>query len=1020
MTRHFPPPVFCPSGNNDTPPVSTNTRSISEHRYDEQHEEDSGGWSSQHKNGRLRNIGSRSARNFNFQPDKDHETAIDLNSNQPARKDWTQFEKDLKAGKVNPGSGRGGQVPQEPKTPENTRRKEGGVASTANSPDLRTPTKASSDRWGESPQPTIRKPPTQAPASWHANSKQTWQSSPNNRKTMQKVVVSPLKHSSSMAHHRKGGGKDAGSDSTNERCGRPGLKDMDIGFNVSMSSLAPQLPKRFSSGDSVVSNSATNVVRGHRVYKIESTSKRFHRDSFLPSTFKTGESDAASRSWVRRSDKDLASNTCHHQPSIIQEDDYAEIIPLDRFDEEPSHAISKKNMESLTKMSEESLTGEETNERPKTCNLCDQEKHSEMHSPCAVMLYHFQPCDEENCSDAVEKRSNLVESEDANLVQVDISKVKEWVVDKVPNKKRWSSKNIENYPIWPPVVKVIKFENRNVSGVSVGSGFSDDLTTSEGDFLSSIGDDELSVEAEMALLLPEQQTTYRIRYDGPTNLANLNQIYGLPPVPIHDDRFKPASPAPDHIPHVPTRTGISDYLPKAPRRGSSIDDYDEASMRAEQIVRPKSRPDVWITPLELDQTKNAVWKVKRVWAVEQEDEKEEIHSVPGIDLYSKIKNLVGAPDSPSYSSSPVGGRKENSLEDGVPQRPSRSWHVLSVVERNGKMEDVGEEMEFADDQFEENLHSMAKDAVKEIELNQRALEEAKKRIMMLKSTDPSKTLRQAPKKSRNNENNLASLPNGVKQTMKVIVDIPKTVDPSQQKAASSQNNPSPLPDNTQKNGSNSIPKNSLKKTKKKEKSSPKLTSSLSSNKISPKKSPRKKTTRPPETDDYLDIPPPLSQLSSPKILTSVKSKKKIKSSVIKRLGKGDVETTPRSLRRIHTSNTVADSQSSPKVEVEVTSHSCMEARSPPKKPSPVANPKREKIHASAMVHDSDDSDNDLSPETLKSSTTTTRSKLEAIKLGNNNSLSWWQVGERSAAEEQPVVVPHRGSPRRKNGKRHVS
>ncbi|KAL3925812.1 MAG: hypothetical protein SGILL_000160 [Bacillariaceae sp.] len=384
-----------------------------------------------------------------------------------------------------------------------------------------------------------------------------------------------------------------------------------------------------------------------------------------------------------------------------------------------------------------------TNEAPKAIN---PDKNEEKHSPTRL---HGRGV-KETFDDIKRSCHSDMKNEDDGLRKVDTSQVKEMVVvDKVPKSMRWSSKNIETSPIWPPVIKVAKYERRNMSGVSIGSGFSDSLTASEGDFLSSLGDDDLSTRAELSLLLPEQQTTYRIRYDGPTELENLNKIYGLPPVPDHDDRFEPLSPS-DGAPTQPSRSK-PDSLPSAPRRESSLEGLDDTSFCEEQVKAMKSRPDVWITPFEGDEVSNAVWKVKRVWEVEEEDEKEQIHSVHNTDLFTKIKTLVGAPDSPSYSSSPVGGTKENLPVDEIPRRPSRSWHVLSVVERNGRIDDLEPEKEFADDEMEENIGVIAEEAVKEIDLNKRAVEEAKKRIRLLKDSNPTdqrKTLRRQPASTR--------------------------------------------------------------------------------------------------------------------------------------------------------------------------------------------------------------------------------------------------------------------------------
>jgi len=176
-------------------------------------------------------------------------------------------------------------------------------------------------------------------------------------------------------------------------------------------------------------------------------------------------------------------------------------------------------------------------------------------------------------------------------------------------------------------------------------------------------------------------------------------------------------------------------MPQPPaRRRSSISDDDEDSMGEEDINETMNRPDVWITPLSGDAVSNAVWKVKRVWAVDEINDDEEEHSVHNTQLFQKIKSLVGAPDSPSCASSPAGSTNRIAV-DGLPKIPSRTWHVQTVVERNGKLDDLEPQKEFGDDEFEENIQHMAEEAVKEIDLNNKAIEEAKKRIKMLKNSD---------------------------------------------------------------------------------------------------------------------------------------------------------------------------------------------------------------------------------------------------------------------------------------------
>lgn len=967
---------------------------------------------------RLAPIKWKSSRQFGAGQDKDiHiESDVDLSLAEKARREWMHLDKELEAGKTQMSLGRHGR-PTPPQSPEIDFRKRGGATSMSrNTPGALSPTKkAYVDRWGESPKPTLRKAAIQAPKTWNAGGKkERSHSKEQDHKKFPVISCSPKNHSSPRAtQYHIGQVKGSVIDSNDKRWERPGMTDMVPELNQSVSSLAPQLPKRFSSDDSVVSNVAANVVvRGHLVYNIEPSSRSSQVDCFLSGISKPTET---SRSWVGRSARDLPLSSNH--PPNIPEADGQETDSLDRLMEEKTNPALLEGCGTSSQMLvDDSFRDKETNEKPRTINSFDEEQ-----SEHVIEIQSHQILKDPEVSRTVTNESSKIKNEESDFSQVDTSRVKEMIVDKVPKKKRWSSKNVESFPIWPPVVKVIKFENRNVSGASDGSGFSDELTASEGDFLSSLGDDDLSVEAEMALLLPEQQTTYRIRYDGPTNLANLHEVYALPPVPVHDDRFEPLSSVTDHVPSVPLRTGMRDTVPLAPRRDSSVEDLDDASLGAEHISRRNSRPDVWITPFECDKSRNAVWKVKRVWAVESEDEKEEIHSVPDIDLLSKIKTLVGVPDSPSHSSSPVRGRNK-SLEDQMPRRPSRSWHVLSVVEMNGKMNNLGPEKEFADDEFEESLYNMAKEAVDEIELNERALEEAKKRILMLKNSDSTKTPRQAPGRLRRdiNRGDIPPISMNLSKSGSDPTDEAATIPTTPQDIPTSNNDPltpnqeaegtetsitqlftpttkqkSRPPISPSENKGNSPSKSKKKKQQQKSSSKEK---SVTLPKVSPKKCSQLRNS-----EGSLDIPPPAPHLSCPTSTTTIKKstkKKKKKSKDGEGLGMEEKLTSPSPLpptRRIYASDMVADNDSDHEtsshneVEVEIGSPKTP-SRMKTSQPSSFLTPNRGKIQAAAMVHDSDSEEEIISETPQKM--LMAKPNLDAFKESRTNGSSWWQVEGR--------------------------
>jgi hypothetical protein len=192
----------------------------------------------------------------------------------------------------------------------------------------------------------------------------------------------------------------------------------------------------------------------------------------------------------------------------------------------------------------------------------------------------------------------------------------------------------------------------------------------------------------------DKRTSYRIRYNGPMN--------SLPPVPDLDDRFLPSSIPKDLSPSRPNR--FVDAAPSRPSRpGSFFDDDDPYG----EITRP----DVWITPMGETADADQMWKVRRVWAKENADEDKDEHDVNNEDLYTKIKNLVGAQHSP---------------KDDLPKIPRRNWNVKKIVEINGEVDESLPEESVHDDEIEQRVEAIAAEARIEQAERERACEEYKK------------------------------------------------------------------------------------------------------------------------------------------------------------------------------------------------------------------------------------------------------------------------------------------------------
>eukprot|EP00529_Nitzschia_sp_RCC80_P003537 CAMPEP_0113514604 /NCGR_PEP_ID=MMETSP0014_2-20120614/40499_1 /TAXON_ID=2857 /ORGANISM="Nitzschia sp." /LENGTH=1118 /DNA_ID=CAMNT_0000411115 /DNA_START=227 /DNA_END=3580 /DNA_ORIENTATION=- /assembly_acc=CAM_ASM_000159 len=561
-------------------------------------------------------------------------------------------------------------------------------------------------------------------------------------------------------------------------------------MNASIASMVPQPPHRFvnkvsttrSPGNKKKKKTAedtTTVVRGSRVYKIGKGTNDAQLN-FLPQTSSHTHNDDDDKSWIRKKppkgqqqsqttaqeegeedapqpqSQSYQTNDALPPTMDIVEELMTELPDVqEEEDDEEDHYTTLKDG-GHEELEEENLHGTTNGTAAVDTYAADVDVDAVADGTAKMGISRPRHEDENDNNDKRNdgrrrpRHSNDVdrrdkEVEDADLNEVDKSGVREMIVDKVPTKKkRWTSRNRDNFPIWPPIIKVLKFERQNTSGLSIGSGFTneDSLTASSGDFLSDLDEDDLSALEDLKFIAPEQRTSYRIRYDGPTNLENLEAIYDLPPVPDVDDRFDESGGLQDSNPNLPKQEKTkADSAPNAPpRRALSVSscsfDTDLLSLNT-----TKSRPDVWITPLSGTQPADAVWKVKRIWEVESVDEAEEEHSVHNIDLFNKIKTLVGAPESPE-------ARLPTPAGDTIPTMPSRVWHMQTVVEKQGEIEKLEPEKDFEEEELKDNMKKMNEEAAKEIEMNAQALEEAKKRIRKLNGydvPDQQKTPRRAPK-----------------------------------------------------------------------------------------------------------------------------------------------------------------------------------------------------------------------------------------------------------------------------------
>eukprot|EP00980_Cylindrotheca_fusiformis_P031030 scaffold25729_cov137-Cylindrotheca_fusiformis.AAC.7 len=434
----------------------------------------------------------------------------------------------------------------------------------------------------------------------------------------------------------------------------------------------------------------SSVVRGSKVYRIDKAAKTATINNFLPRN-----NSSTGRSWIRKPDSD-------------------------EFGGKPSKEMSTFSGISLEDQPETSVikTSNDSNDLPPS-------KHEPIPIPFDT------PCEEEEYDDEIleeyddeildlnDKQTvdTSIESEGSDTDEdldlehaVDRFQVREYIVDKVP-KKPWTSENIQNFPIWPPVIKVRSYEMEKLygdfSGVSIGSGFTDD------DFLTDgfSSDEDASIADRIQRQAPDKRTSYRIRYDGPTNL-NLDS-YKM------DNRFQSECQPHDGAPNMPSRA--TDSAPTAPpRRQSSTSILDELDISVTSTDEPRDRPDVWITALSGDTSEDLLWNVRRVWDLEEEDNNEKEHSIHNRELLSRIKSLVGATERLSALSE----EKQVPVDqkDEMPQMPTRSWQIQKVVERRGKLEHLEPGQDLAEEQVSENIRGMAEAAVVELKENAIALE----------------------------------------------------------------------------------------------------------------------------------------------------------------------------------------------------------------------------------------------------------------------------------------------------------
>ena len=231
----------------------------------------------------------------------------------------------------------------------------------------------------------------------------------------------------------------------------------------------------------------------------------------------------------------------------------------------------------------------------------------------------------------------------------------------------------------------------------------------------------------------DRRTNYCISYDGPT-LLTMRDHYGLfETVPEADDRFHAERPQ-DSLPMAPrhvmspefksNRKALSqhrnnDLPPTLPRYEDSGDedsmesddedhsydgtDDDEEPHRSNDPhgIRGCNRPDVWITPIAGANPSERKWKVKRVWNVEEADDKEEEHTVDNDDLFGKVKDLLGVPPA-----------DVNNEDMKAP------WKIRKVIDVDGEVEESESESSLEEGDMIQHMNSMASECEDEFFANE--------------------------------------------------------------------------------------------------------------------------------------------------------------------------------------------------------------------------------------------------------------------------------------------------------------
>lgn len=232
-----------------------------------------------------------------------------------------------------------------------------------------------------------------------------------------------------------------------------------------------------------------------------------------------------------------------------------------------------------------------------------------------------------------------------------------------------------------------------------------------------------------------RRTNYRIQYDGPTTL-NLD-VYGplvdIPEIdiPESDDRFElsqnegsmhmprrrrssPMGRDSDGLLIMPRRRTSSpmgregdgaDSIPPQPGRSCDEDsfsdddifDIDATNRTPEQ---KRTRPDIWMTPLANEDPGERKWMLKRVWYVEDMDDKEEEYTVNHEQLVPSIQKLCGVP---------CEGLDKNLdiADDGGLSAP---WLIQKIYDIEGEQAHCEEEVVCTADAMEKEMTIISEEA----------------------------------------------------------------------------------------------------------------------------------------------------------------------------------------------------------------------------------------------------------------------------------------------------------------------